>query len=346
MKDKLQKSLKILKISFLVIFCLQITAIFILIAIPLNASAADPIPLEFKPQIQIPGLDYELASYDSKSGKMSSDLLARYIQALYSYGLGIAGIIAAIVLMAAGVLWITSAGDSGKIGQAKELIFGTLIGIVILFSSWIILNTVNPELLNFKAIYTLSIPKMTFCCDPVNGNIATDKQGECPSSSPLCSAGTECTNKGDNSFACIDKTKFWCCEYTNTTAGLKYCVSVPLGGSCSPSASYQPYGYTGAITFNYVIAYTSTFCPIHVRPIGVTQSQKSDCNEPINDCTNTDDGDQCEGNSSGWCYNQICWTGDGKEGEPCGDTTDGGGSVCFQETPNSSYGCPLNYDRE
>jgi len=56
--------------------------------------------------------------------------------------------------MGGGVLWLTSGGDSGKVGQAKELISGSLIGTVILFSSWIILNTINPDLLKMKVITT------------------------------------------------------------------------------------------------------------------------------------------------------------------------------------------------
>lgn len=183
MKSKNQKILKTLKASFLIVICLQITASFALTIWPSDALAADPASLEFNPQIRIPGSSLDAASvdvaaYDPKTGKMNSDLIGRYIQAFYNYGMAAAGILAAIVLMAGGVLWLTSGGDSGKVGQAKELIIGSIIGTIILFSSWIILNTVNPELLKLKTIETIAVKKTTFtsCCQypTVNGILKGD----------------------------------------------------------------------------------------------------------------------------------------------------------------------------
>lgn len=78
--------------------------------------------------------------------------LGQYIVAVYNYGLSVAGILAAIILMAGGVLWLISGGDSGKIGQAKELIMGSIVGLVILAGSYIILTQINPDLVKFKAI--------------------------------------------------------------------------------------------------------------------------------------------------------------------------------------------------
>lgn len=54
--------------------------------------------------------------------------------------------------MAGGTLWLVSGGDSGKVGQAKDIISGSLIGMVILFSAYLLLNTINPELLKMKSI--------------------------------------------------------------------------------------------------------------------------------------------------------------------------------------------------
>ncbi|MCX6794470.1 MAG: hypothetical protein NTY31_00500 [Candidatus Falkowbacteria bacterium] len=169
MKNKNQKILKALKASFLIVICLQMAASFALASWPSSALAiaVDPATLKFEPQIRIPGSSLDAASvdvaaYDPKTGKMNSDLIGRYIQAFYNYGMAAAGILAAIVLMAGGVLWLTSGGDSGKVGQAKELIIGSIIGTIILFSSWIILNTVNPELLNFKTIDIPAINKASF----------------------------------------------------------------------------------------------------------------------------------------------------------------------------------------
>lgn len=108
--------------------------------------------LEFKPQVPIPGMSETEPVGTTVGDKVVSTLLPKYIQVFYNYGLSIAGILAAVMLMAGGTLWLVSGGDSGKVGQAKDIISGSLIGMVILFSAWIILNTVNPELLKVKSI--------------------------------------------------------------------------------------------------------------------------------------------------------------------------------------------------
>jgi len=159
------KTIKILKIVFILTIILLIGTGFILVSNPKTVWAADPIPLDYTPQIKIPASDPELnqasikvGSFNPETGVMTSDLLAKYVKAFYDYGMAIAGILAAIVLMGGGVLWLTSAGNDSKITQAKELIGGSIVGLVILFSSWVILNTINPDLINLKII-TLQVAK-------------------------------------------------------------------------------------------------------------------------------------------------------------------------------------------
>jgi len=120
-----------------------------------RAQSTNITPLQFTPQILISeaAVNYTsipVGSYNE--GVMTSDLLAKYIQAFYNYGMAIVAILAAIVLMAGGLLWLTSAGNDTRISQAKELISGSIVGSIILLSSWIILNTVNPDLLNLRTI--------------------------------------------------------------------------------------------------------------------------------------------------------------------------------------------------
>ena len=46
----------------------------------------------------------------------------------------------------AGFKWLTSAGNPGKIGTAKKTILFSFAGIIILLSSYIILRTIDPQL--------------------------------------------------------------------------------------------------------------------------------------------------------------------------------------------------------
>lgn len=106
-------------------------------------------------QIKIPGLNFSSDNCVDNGDKTYScaiPWLGEYINAIYNYGLSIAGILAAIILMAGGLLWLISGGDASKITQAKELIGGSIIGLIILMSTYIILKQINPALLQSAAI--------------------------------------------------------------------------------------------------------------------------------------------------------------------------------------------------
>ncbi|MFA5154862.1 MAG: pilin [Patescibacteria group bacterium] len=109
-------------------------------------------------QVSLPGLNLTPSSSisytpnEDGSYKVSIPWLAEYIQAIYNYGLSVAGILAALVLIGGGLLWLISGGDASRITQAKELIAGSITGLIILFSSYIILIQINPDLIKLKPI--------------------------------------------------------------------------------------------------------------------------------------------------------------------------------------------------
>lgn len=137
--------------------------------IPLASAKEDPIT--FIPQIGIPGLVEK--GQQITLTKNDTSYLALMVKGFYNYGLGIAGILAAIVLMAGGIIWLTSAGSSDKISQAKGLITGSITGLLLVFGSWIILKTINPNLVDFRAksITPITQLNLTTCCQ------YTDKEG-------------------------------------------------------------------------------------------------------------------------------------------------------------------------
>ncbi len=111
------------------------------------------------------------------SGTCEIPWIAQYIQGIYKYGLGVGGILAAIVLMAGGLLWLVSAGDASKISQAKDLILGSVTGLIILMGTYLILDQINPGLNNLKSI-SLNILETTNFSD---AEVSTpDDQAENP----------------------------------------------------------------------------------------------------------------------------------------------------------------------
>ncbi|HBA36626.1 TPA: hypothetical protein DCZ15_01995 [Candidatus Falkowbacteria bacterium] len=217
------KILKILKIAFVVCFALQAGTVLILATTPLAAQAGlftDPKAIDFRPQVSIPNSIFTTTGAVSsgsadEDGKFQSNLLANYIKAIYDYGLAISGILAAIVLMAGGVLWLTSAGNDTKITQAKELISGSVIGIIILSGSWIILNTINPNLWKLKEISVTGIAKRTYCCDPDKGLVPAGEDGTCVLGES-CPIDKNC-QQVNTSYKCV-KQDIVCCEYP----GIRY----------------------------------------------------------------------------------------------------------------------------
>jgi hypothetical protein len=78
--------------------------------------------------------------------------ISQYLVGAYKMGVGIASILAIIMIMAGGMVWIAAAGDSGKIGKAKTMISGAVVGLVLTLGSYVALQTVNPNLVNFTAL--------------------------------------------------------------------------------------------------------------------------------------------------------------------------------------------------
>ena len=146
----LKKLPKIIVIFFLTIFVFQMICLFFFLAAPAASQAADPAT--FKPQVQIPGMEQEFGSVDSKGYVIpgSTAAIAKYIRVVYKYAIGIVGILAAVVLMIGGVIWIVAGGNATMVGEAKAWIGASLTGLILALASYLILATVNPALVDLK----------------------------------------------------------------------------------------------------------------------------------------------------------------------------------------------------
>lgn len=72
--------------------------------------------------------------------------IADYIRGLYLFSFTIVGMLALLVIVGAGLTWIFSGGSRSKAGQARGMISNAVLGLAILLGSYIILTTINPEL--------------------------------------------------------------------------------------------------------------------------------------------------------------------------------------------------------
>lgn len=78
-------------------------------------------------------------------------LLPDYIKYLFTFSISIAGLIAFGSLVYGGVLYVMSTGDPSSLNAAKERISSAGLGLVILLSSYLILTTINPQLVVLTA---------------------------------------------------------------------------------------------------------------------------------------------------------------------------------------------------
>lgn len=125
----------------------------------------------FTPQVTVPSSTFTTGKDILLED--STKTLIDYIIAIFKYAIGIIGIIAAIVLMFAGVTWLTAGGNANAISQAKTYIISSLTGLLLAFCSFLLLSTINNSLvaLDVPAIRRLQyVATGGGCCLKVDGN--------------------------------------------------------------------------------------------------------------------------------------------------------------------------------
>ena len=117
-------------------------------------------------QVKIPGLTFTptkqiQANCREENGKKICNFpwIGEYIAGVYKYAIGIVGILAAVVLMVGGVLWIIAGGNATMIGEAKAWIGASLTGLVIALCSYLILYQINPALTIFQPLGITQVAK-------------------------------------------------------------------------------------------------------------------------------------------------------------------------------------------
>ncbi|MDO8505402.1 MAG: pilin [bacterium] len=130
-------------------------------------SASPPNPLFEAPECKNPSpghnkkaveLEYKYNCYANQEevnlqvsiGGYKVTGIEQYIRRLYVYFVSIAGIVAGIMIVWAGVKWLTSAGAPERITDAKKKIGNAVIGLVLILGSYVILQTINPALVSLK----------------------------------------------------------------------------------------------------------------------------------------------------------------------------------------------------
>lgn len=76
--------------------------------------------------------------------------LAGCINKIYLFSLGLGALIGLLMLVTAGYRYMTAAGNAEQVQTAKDTFETTFKGIIIIFTAFILLYLINPDLVQFK----------------------------------------------------------------------------------------------------------------------------------------------------------------------------------------------------
>ena len=83
--------------------------------------------------------------------------LTTYLQEVFKTAVGIAGVLAVIMIVICGIRLMGTGSVAGK-SEAKQCIWNAVFGILLAIGSWLLLNTINPLLLKNDAQLTVNQP--------------------------------------------------------------------------------------------------------------------------------------------------------------------------------------------
>ena len=118
------------------------------------------------------GLSFSSIAFaqEGSGGPCSGNIiLGECIVNIYRWALGIAVLIALIMIIISGYRYITAGGNAQTVASAKEMLTGSFVGLILLFAAVLILRTINPDLVDFSKLKNFSKPPVN--TSPVNNQV-------------------------------------------------------------------------------------------------------------------------------------------------------------------------------
>lgn len=109
--------------------------------------------------VSIPGLNFAPVTADDDH--VYIPFLAQYISGVTRYAIGIAALVATIMVIFGGFLYLIGS-TSGDVGRGKTMIQDALVGMLLIFSAYAILYVVNPETVNLRVLRMLNTDRVPF----------------------------------------------------------------------------------------------------------------------------------------------------------------------------------------
>ena len=113
-----------------------------------NSTTSQENGFPYETLVKIPGLGKDNAQGE-RIVTISPNSLGQYLQVGFNYFIGVAIALAVVMIIYGGVLYATTDAISGK-SEGKKVINDAAIGLALALGSWLILYTINPDLLKFQ----------------------------------------------------------------------------------------------------------------------------------------------------------------------------------------------------
>ena len=210
-------------------------------------------------------------SYDtSGAGAPPSAFIANF----YQYALSIAGIIAFGIIVYGGVRYMVSVGNPSGESDAKEWIKAAIMGLLLLAGAYLILNIVNPNLVN------LTLPSLQPSGAQNTTSTATIWS---PTSPPQHTGQTDCTAHCYLPSTCTQdapNSNYWSCVApknapTSTTNG----VACPPGSKtlCTPPKLCSGYPTLTGVLYSCAVPPQTPTGTVYCKGSNVACSPPNTC---------------------------------------------------------------------
>lgn len=173
-------------------------------------------------QINIPGVT-------NSKGEVKN--LACYIAGFYRYFAIVSGILATVMMMFGGFKYVTSFGNPNRLSDAKDNIVSAMVGLGIVLGSYLILNTINPALVDLKMPEVKSISTIYQDTNWCEGNAVPEVAGATACGDKGKEDNAECVFSGcsDASTICTPLYGEYKCMNPE-----KYCTGTPKDSCDEP----------------------------------------------------------------------------------------------------------------
>ncbi|MBZ9578154.1 hypothetical protein KJA13_03995 [Patescibacteria group bacterium] len=161
-----------------------------------------------------------------------------YVKYIFNSAIALSGLLAFIVLLWSGVQYFTSAGKPEIIKSAKSQIKSAFIGLLILFFSYLILITINPQLISFYLPGIPQIPEAQLPQTPISPLATSDLLGRIKEMAKVIKKiPDEINNMAERIQELTNK-----CDCGNTQP-LCFCTGGSSSSSCQPRGCYAGPGF-------------------------------------------------------------------------------------------------------